>query len=77
MKKILKSASVLAVAAVFGFAAQAHADTTPGWYAGLGAGATFTPDSSTSAGGNTDATFNTGWNANVNGGYAWTNGPAR
>jgi len=75
MKKIF--ASVLALAAVMAMVpvTQAHADTTPGWYVGAGAGANFTPNGTSHlATGNNTLNYDTGWDLDGSAGYAWTNG---
>ncbi|MFY9288558.1 MAG: OmpA family protein [Alphaproteobacteria bacterium] len=73
MKKF--SVPVLALAAVLLAPMTAQAQQTPGWYAGAGFGGTFTPDLTTRPStGNNTIQFDNGWNVNVNGGYAWSNG---
>jgi OOP family OmpA-OmpF porin len=75
MKKI--SLSALAIASVLTAApiSFAHADQTPGWYVGGGAGAVFTPDADIRRNqGNTTATFDPGYSVMGDGGYSWTNG---
>ncbi len=79
MKKSAKSALALTAALLMAPFAQAHADTTPGWYVGGGVGGTFTPDETThskGAGFNTDTktSFDPGWNVNGAGGYAFSSG---
>lgn len=74
MKKSLYAASAVAVVAMMGMS-PAMADTSAGWYTGVGVGATFTPDSSARVpGNNTETSFDTGLNGLVSGGYAWDNG---
>lgn len=75
MKRTLKVSLALATALVVAPIAQASADQTPGWYAGAGAGGTFAPDADihTKSGSNT-LEYNPGYNLNISGGYAWTNG---
>lgn len=73
MKKF--SVSTLALAAVLLAPIVAHADQTPGWYVGAGVGGTMTPDSITRPSTrNNTLQYDTGWNLNGNGGYAWDNG---
>jgi len=54
----------------------AFADTVPGWYIGLGAGASFAEESQGhTAAGDRTVTYNVpGFSVNGNGGYAWDNG---
>lgn len=74
MKKI--TLSLLALAAAIAFAPAAHADTTPGWYAGAGVGANFPVDPYTrSAAGKVKIdTEDVGIDALANVGYAWPSG---
>ncbi|MBV8061353.1 MAG: outer membrane beta-barrel protein, partial [Alphaproteobacteria bacterium] len=72
MKKT--SLSLLAVAAVLA-ATPAFADTTPGWYTGVGAGLNITPDlTSRTAAGDSKVEFKPNFDFDVNGGYAFNFG---
>lgn len=74
MKKT--SVSLLAFAAALFVAPAAHADTTPGWYAGAGAGATFPvdPTEHSPEGKHQLKDHSTNLDLLANGGYAFANG---
>jgi OmpA-OmpF porin, OOP family len=74
MKTTRLAALALAAAVPFSFAMPASAEAPPGWYVDLGVGANFTPDLTTHAAGDRDATFNTGYSAMGGVGYAYGNG---
>lgn len=74
MKKV--SVSVLALVAAVSAAAVAHADNTPGWYAGAGVGGTFPVDPTMHYPANKYVGREDDVNLDLLGqaGYAWTNG---
>jgi len=74
MKKLTVSALALVAALVA--APVAHADTTPGWYAGAGVGATLPVDTSVynRFGQHETRAEDVNLDALANGGYAWSNG---
>ncbi|MDR3424460.1 MAG: outer membrane beta-barrel protein [Alphaproteobacteria bacterium] len=74
MKKIY--VSLVALAAALAIAPVAHADQTPGWYAGAGVGATFpvNPTLHTRTGSHDAKDENQNLDLLGNGGYAWSNG---
>ncbi len=74
MKKL--SVSLLALVAALVATSAAHADTTPGWYAGAGVGATIAVDPTLrSVSGKHDAEDeNLNLDVLGNAGYAWSNG---
>lgn len=75
MKTLTKTLLAFAAAFVAAPVAQASAETIPGWYAGLGAGATLQQETGTDTSGVSNYKFSKpGYDVLGDVGYAWNNG---
>jgi len=74
MKMTTKFALALTAAVLAMPVAQAHADTVPGWYAGLGAGIDFQQNTGNDTAGAPSFRFHDGYDVLGDAGYAWSNG---
>lgn len=71
----LTTTLAFATALLFVLTLNAHAETTPGWYVGAGAGGNISPDQKTNtATGSATLQYHPGASFEGSGGYAWDNG---